>query len=54
MFEATTSQDATVRFIATQETKEEVSRTRNTFKPYIEVVNCMSVDPGASVKVLKS
>ena len=51
---AMTSQDATVRFIATPEMKEEVSRTRNTFKPYTEVVNCMSVDPGASVKVLKS
>ena len=50
---AMASEDAMVRFIATQETKE-VSMKRSTFKPYTEVVNCMINDPGAVTLTLNS
>ena len=51
---AMTSEDAMVRFIATQETKEEAAMKRSMFKPFTEVVNCMINDPGAPRKALKS
>ena len=42
------SQDSTVRLIASRKTTAERSAKRITFKPYQEVVEVMQEDPGAS------